>query len=266
MRSRRATPWPSSSCSGWATSGSIAWWLALVLVSAVILHRTRLGNWIFATGGSASAAAGGRPAARGAGQAVLFMAVCAALLAAIQVLAFTALIRCAASGRNSRPSPRVIGGTPLAGETAGGGTVFGALTLASCSWASSSPASTRTGTRSFGALLLLAVVLQRVHAALRAEGAVMNGSAVVELRALRNSSALSWRSSGCRCPSRRRGAVLLGDNGAGKSTLIKISRARSGLTRIDVWVDGFESRFASPREALTRASPPSTRTWRSSRS
>ncbi|MFE2753697.1 ABC transporter permease [Actinosynnema sp. NPDC059335] len=44
---------------------SIAWWVAVTVVASVVLLRTRFGNWIFAVGGSATAArAVGVPVAR----------------------------------------------------------------------------------------------------------------------------------------------------------------------------------------------------------
>ncbi|MDT0380360.1 ATP-binding cassette domain-containing protein [Streptomyces sp. DSM 42041] len=52
----------------------------------------------------------------------------------------------------------------------------------------------------------------------------------------------------------RAGAItcVLGDNGAGKSTLIKIVSGLHGHDAGSLLVDGEETRFASPREALNR--------------
>ena len=58
---------------------------------------------------------------------------------------------------------------------------------------------------------------------------------------------------------------VLGDNGAGKSTLIKII---AGLHRHDAGsfpINGEETRLARRARPWTAASPPSTRTSRSSR-
>jgi simple sugar transport system permease protein len=53
------------------------WWIALTIVAAIVLTRTRFGNWIFALGGApASARAVGVPAART--KVVLFMITSAA--------------------------------------------------------------------------------------------------------------------------------------------------------------------------------------------
>ena len=41
---------------GVGLKASVLWWLGLVVVGTVVLTRTRLGNWIFAVGGGASAA------------------------------------------------------------------------------------------------------------------------------------------------------------------------------------------------------------------
>jgi simple sugar transport system permease protein len=44
---------------------SIAWWFAFAAIASWILHRARFGNWVFATGGNATAArAAGVPTAR----------------------------------------------------------------------------------------------------------------------------------------------------------------------------------------------------------
>ena len=63
------------------------WWIGLVAVGAIVLTKTKFGNWIFAVGGSPSAArASGVPVARV--KIILFIAVSVSgvLLAAIQVL------------------------------------------------------------------------------------------------------------------------------------------------------------------------------------
>lgn len=58
---------------------------------------------------------------------------------------------------------------------------------------------------------------------------------------------------------------VLGDNGAGKSTLIKIISGLHQHTEGEFLVDGEPVHFTTPARRSTRASPPSTRTWRRSR-
>jgi simple sugar transport system permease protein len=108
------------------------WWIALVAVCAVVLTRTRFGNWIFAVGGSASAArASGVPVERV--KLILFMAVSASgvLLAAIQVLSLGSADSFRGQGKEFEAAiTAVIGGTALSGGTGSiVGTAIGALTL-----------------------------------------------------------------------------------------------------------------------------------------
>lgn len=109
-----------------------AWWIGLTALSAVVLTRTRFGNWIFAAGGSASAArASGVPVARV--KIILFMAVAVSgvLLAAIQVLSLGSADSFRGQGKEFEAAiTAVIGGTSLSGG-AGSilGTAIGALTL-----------------------------------------------------------------------------------------------------------------------------------------
>lgn len=58
---------------------------------------------------------------------------------------------------------------------------------------------------------------------------------------------------------------VLGDNGAGKSTLIKIIAGLHQHDRGSYEIEGVPVRHASPGRRSTTASPPCTRTWRSSR-
>jgi simple sugar transport system permease protein len=112
---------------------SIAWWLALVLVSAVVLHRTRLGNWIYATGGSSAAARMmGVPTGRVLVTLFMFTGLCAALLAVLQVLSFNGADALRGQQKEFEAiTAAVIGGTLLTGGYGTAiGPVFGALTLA----------------------------------------------------------------------------------------------------------------------------------------
>jgi simple sugar transport system permease protein len=108
------------------------WWIGLVVVCTVVLTKTKFGNWIFAAGGSPSAArASGVPVARV--KIILFMAVAASgvLLAAIQVLSLGSADSFRGQGKEFEAAiTAVIGGTSLSGGTGSiVGTAIGALTL-----------------------------------------------------------------------------------------------------------------------------------------
>jgi simple sugar transport system permease protein len=113
-------------------NAGFAWWLGLMAVGAVVLTRTRFGNWVYAAGGSASAArASGVPVARV--KILLFMAVAASgtLLAAVQVLAIGSADSFRGQGKEFEAAiTAVIGGTSLSGGSGSiVGTAIGALTL-----------------------------------------------------------------------------------------------------------------------------------------
>jgi simple sugar transport system permease protein len=108
------------------------WWIALVMIGGIVLTKTKFGNWIFAVGGSASAArASGIPVARV--KIILFMAVAVSgvLLAAIQVLSLGSADSFRGQGKEFEAAiTAVIGGTSLSGGTGSIiGTAIGALTL-----------------------------------------------------------------------------------------------------------------------------------------
>ena len=64
----------------------IVWWFALTALGAFVLARTRTGNWILACGGDATAAQNvGIPVARLKVKLFVFVALCAALFAVLQV-------------------------------------------------------------------------------------------------------------------------------------------------------------------------------------
>jgi simple sugar transport system permease protein len=64
----------------------IVWWLALTALGAFVLARTRTGNWILACGGDANAAKNlGIPVGRLKIRLFVFVALCAALFAILQV-------------------------------------------------------------------------------------------------------------------------------------------------------------------------------------
>jgi simple sugar transport system permease protein len=112
---------------------AIVWWLLLAAASAYVLHRTRLGNWIFAIGGSASAARMvGVPTHRVLVTLFMFTAFCAALLAVLQVLAFNGADALRGQQKEFEAiTAAVIGGTLLSGGYGTAiGPIFGALTLA----------------------------------------------------------------------------------------------------------------------------------------
>lgn len=96
---------------------SILWWIVLTAVVAVVLGRTRFGNWIFATGGNLMAArAAGVPVDRV--KIVLFVvtALAASLVGIIQTIEFDS--GNAANGQGyvfQAPIVAVIGGVLLTG-------------------------------------------------------------------------------------------------------------------------------------------------------
>jgi simple sugar transport system permease protein len=109
-----------------------AWWLIVVAVASIVLTKTVFGNWIFAVGGSPTAArASGVPVARV--KIILFMSVAASgvLLATIQVLSLGSADSFRGQGKEFEAAiTAVIGGTALSGGRGSViGTAIGALTL-----------------------------------------------------------------------------------------------------------------------------------------
>lgn len=67
----------------------IVWWLVLAVAASWLLRKTRYGNWIFASGGDATAARNvGVPVSRVKISLFMFTAVCATVFAACQVVDF----------------------------------------------------------------------------------------------------------------------------------------------------------------------------------
>lgn len=103
----------------------IVWWIVLAVVCHFLLTRTRVGNWIFASGGDANAAKNvGVPVAKVKIALFMFTAFCATLFAALQVCD----IGSAAADRGVQKEfeaiiAAVIGGALLSG---GYGSVIGA--------------------------------------------------------------------------------------------------------------------------------------------
>jgi len=111
---------------------SFVWWVVVVVVATVVLTKTRFGNWIYASGGSAAAArASGVPVNRV--KIILFMAVAASgwLLATIEVLSLGSADSFRGDGKEFEAAiTAVIGGTSLSGGVGSiVGTAIGALTL-----------------------------------------------------------------------------------------------------------------------------------------
>lgn len=104
---------------------TVVWWLAFTLLAMWLLRRTRTGNWIYATGGSADAArSSGVPVSRV--KVALFMttALAAALVGIMQAIQFTGADALRGEGQEFRAIiAAVIGGTLLTG---GYGTALGA--------------------------------------------------------------------------------------------------------------------------------------------
>ncbi len=110
----------------------ILWWIVIAGLATWVLMRTRFGNWIFGTGGSATAARNlGVPVARVKISLFMCTAASAALLATIQVMSVGSadVLR----GQNKEFEAiitAVIGGTALSGGFGSAlGSMFGALTL-----------------------------------------------------------------------------------------------------------------------------------------
>jgi len=102
---------------GGVFSVSILWWLAIVALATWVLLRTRFGNWIFGSGGSADAARNlGVPVSRV--KTLLFMgtALSAWLVATIEAMTFTNSDVLRGTGREFEAIiATVIGGTLLTG-------------------------------------------------------------------------------------------------------------------------------------------------------
>jgi len=110
----------------------IVWWLAVVALATWLLLRTSFGNWIFAVGGSATAARNvGVPVRRVKITLFMLTAASAALLACIQVLSVGSadVLR----GQNKEFEAiitAVVGGTLMTGGYGSAlGSMFGALIL-----------------------------------------------------------------------------------------------------------------------------------------
>lgn len=111
---------------------AVLWWLALAALSGFVLHRTRLGNWAFATGSSTvSARMVGVPVDRVRVSLFVYASFCAALLAVLQVLTFSGADALRGEQKEFEAiTTSVIGGTLLSGGYGTAlGPVFGALTL-----------------------------------------------------------------------------------------------------------------------------------------
>lgn len=112
---------------------SILWWVGLVALSAYVLHRSRLGNWIYTTGDSPTAARMvGVPTNRVVVTLFMYTAFCAALLACLQVLTFNSADALRGQQKEFEAiTTAVIGGTLLRGGYGTAlGPVFGAISLA----------------------------------------------------------------------------------------------------------------------------------------
>lgn len=109
-----------------------AWWVVITILGAILLTKTRFGNWIFAAGGSSTAA---RASGVKVGQVkvLLFMACAASatLLATINVLQLGSADSFRGQGKEFEAAiTAVIGGTALSGGAGSVvGTAIGALTL-----------------------------------------------------------------------------------------------------------------------------------------
>ena len=105
---------------------SVLWWLGLAAAGVWLLRRTRWGNWIFGTGGSAKAARNlGVPVTRVKVSLFVTTALAAALVAVLQAVRFTGADALRGELQEFRAIIAVvIGGTLLTG---GYGSVTGAV-------------------------------------------------------------------------------------------------------------------------------------------
>ena len=112
---------------------SVIWLVAVVLLGSFLLYRTRLGNWIFATGGNPTAARQmGVPTTRVKVTLFMIASVLAALAGMIQMTRFGSVDALRGQGVElTAIAATVIGGTRLQGGAGSvWGTAFGVLTLA----------------------------------------------------------------------------------------------------------------------------------------
>lgn len=110
----------------------VVWWLVIALIAYLVLSRTRLGNWIYATGDNAeSARANGVPVRRVKTGLFMFTAFCATVFAACQV--FDTNTADAAKGNLKELEAiaiAVVGGTLMTGGFGSViGVAFGAITF-----------------------------------------------------------------------------------------------------------------------------------------
>jgi simple sugar transport system permease protein len=115
-----------------AIPAGVIWWILLTALATWVLFRTTLGNWIFGTGGNATAARNVGVPVRGV-KISLFMATAAsaALLAVIQVFSVSSADVLRGEQKELEAiAASVIGGTLLTGGYGSPlGAFFGALTL-----------------------------------------------------------------------------------------------------------------------------------------
>ncbi len=250
---------------------TVMWWFAFVILSAWILQRTKIGNWIFAVGGNAaSARAVGVPVLRV--KVGLFMTV--AFLCWFIGMHYLYQFNTLQAGNGVGNEflyiiAAVVGGTLLTGGygnaigVAIGAFIFGMTSLCIV-YAGWDP----NWFRAFlGVMLLLAVMvnlyvkrlstMRKVGYAMtdtlqeHADPTLHKGEPLVEMidvgktygaiRALKGIN-LIVNAGEVTC--------VLGDNGAGKSTLIKIISGLHPHNEGTVKVDGEEVHFSSPRESL----------------
>ena len=104
---------------------SVLWWLVFTVIATWLLRRTRAGNWIYAAGGSATAARNsGVPVQRVKVSLFIMTALAAALVGIMQAVQFTGADVLRGEGQEFRAIiAAVIGGTLLTG---GYGTAVGA--------------------------------------------------------------------------------------------------------------------------------------------
>src|SRR6185436_9660111 len=225
----------------------ILWWLVFVAIATYVLLRTRLGNWIFASGGNAaSARAVGVPTKRVKIGLFAFVGFSAWFYSMHQLTGYnTVQAGSGLGGEFLYIIAAVVGGCALTGGAGSAiGSAIGAfiygMTVQGIVYAGWDPNWFRffLGIMLLGAVLLNLQVKQMSTPIIEMLGITKSYS---HIRALVGVD-LTVRAGEVTC--------VLGDNGAGKSTLIKIIAGVHRPDHGELLLDGQPASFGAPRDAL----------------